>query len=173
MVRIADNGPGMKEEVIRRIYDPFFTTKDIGKGTGLGMAISYQIVVDRHGGMLKCRSKPGEGTEFWIQIPINCLLSDATEEENSTSASPTSTTELSLTADTDGFIPSTTPMLKPTDLLIRHTQLIQRLSQHNPDVGTTSPDEIYQIFQRHPISLKLYATLLSWFCCSNPTQIRH
>ncbi|MEH1779792.1 MAG: ATP-binding protein [Nostoc sp.] len=173
VVRIADNGPGMKEEVIRRIYDPFFTTKDIGKGTGLGMAISYQIVVDRHGGMLKCRSKPGEGTEFWIQIPINCLLSDATEEENSTSASPTSTTELSLTADTDGFIPSTTPMLKPTDLLIRHTQLIQRLSQHNPDVGTTSPDEIYQIFQRHPISLKLYATLLSWFCCSNPTQIRH
>ncbi|MEH1786434.1 ATP-binding protein [Nostoc sp.] len=173
VVRIADNGPGMKEEVIRRIYDPFFTTKDIGKGTGLGMAISYQIVVDRHGGMLKCRSKPGEGTEFWIQIPINCLLSDATEEQNSTSASPTPTTESSPPADNDGFIPSTTPMLKPTDLLIRHTQLIQRLSQHNPDVGTTSPDEIYQIFQRHPISLKLYATLLSWFCCSNPTQIRH
>ncbi|MEH1920172.1 ATP-binding protein [Nostoc sp.] len=173
VIRIADNGPGMKEEVIRRIYDPFFTTKDIGKGTGLGMAISYQIVVDRHGGMLKCRSKPGEGTEFWIQIPINCLLSDATEEQNSTSASPTSTTELSPTADTDGFIPSTTPILKPTDLLIRHTQLIQRLSQHNPDVEATSPDEIYQMFQRHPISLKLYATLLSWFCCSNPTQIRH
>ncbi|MEH1978647.1 MAG: ATP-binding protein [Nostoc sp.] len=173
VVRIADNGPGMKEEVIRRIYDPFFTTKDIGKGTGLGMAISYQIVVDRHGGMLKCRSKPGEGTEFWIQIPINCLLSDATEEQNSTSASPTPTTELSPTADTDGFIPSTTPMLKPTDLLIRHTQLIQRLSQHNPDVEGTSPDEIYQMFQRQPISLKLYATLLSWFCCSNPTQIRH
>ncbi|MHC5858740.1 ATP-binding protein [Nostoc sp.] len=173
VVRIADNGPGMKEEVIRRIYDPFFTTKDIGKGTGLGMAISYQIVVDRHGGMLKCRSKPGEGTEFWIQIPINCLLSDATDEQNSTSASPTPTTELSPTADTDGFIPSTTPMLKPTDLLIRHTQLIQRLSQHNPDVEGTSPDEIYQMFQRQPISLKLYATLLSWFCCSNPTQIRH
>ncbi|MEH1853742.1 MAG: ATP-binding protein [Nostoc sp.] len=173
VIRIADNGPGMKEEVIRRIYDPFFTTKDIGKGTGLGMAISYQIVVDRHGGMLKCRSKPGEGTEFWIQIPINCLLSDATEEENSTSASPTPTTESSPTADTDGFIPSTTPMLKPTDLLIRHTQLIQRLSQHNPNVGTASPDEIYQIFQRQPISLKLYATLLSWFSCSNPTQIRH
>ncbi|MEH1826926.1 MAG: ATP-binding protein [Nostoc sp.] len=173
VVRIADNGPGMKEEVIRRIYDPFFTTKEIGKGTGLGMAISYQIVVDRHGGMLKCRSKPGEGTEFWIQIPINCLLLDATEEQNNISASPTPTTELSPTPDADGFISSTTPMLKPTDLLIRHTQLIQRLSQHNPDVEGTSPDEIYQIFQRHPISLKLYATLLSWFYCSNPTQIRH
>ncbi|MEH2108180.1 ATP-binding protein [Nostoc sp.] len=173
VIRIADNGPGMKEEVIRRIYDPFFTTKDIGKGTGLGMAISYQIVVDKHGGTLKCRSQPGEGTEFWIQIPLNCALVDATEEQNCISASPTPTTESSPTPDADGFIPSTTPMLKPTDLLIRHTQLIQRLSQHTPDVEGTSSDEIYQMFQRHPISLKLYATLLSWFCCSNPTQIRH
>ncbi|MEH2043389.1 GAF domain-containing sensor histidine kinase [Nostoc sp.] len=173
VIRIADNGPGMKEEVIRRIYDPFFTTKDVGKGTGLGMAISYQIVVDRHGGMLKCRSQPGEGTEFWIQIPLNCAFADATEEQNCTSASPTPTTESSPTPDADGFIPSTAPMLKPTDLLSRHTQLIQRLSQHNPDVEGASPDQIYQMFQRHPISLKLYATLLSWFCCSNPTQIRH
>ncbi|OYE02520.1 ATP-binding protein [Nostoc sp. 'Peltigera membranacea cyanobiont' 232] len=173
VIRIADNGPGMKEEVIRRIYDPFFTTKDVGKGTGLGMAISYQIVVDKHGGMLKCRSQPGEGTEFWIQIPLNCAVVDAAEEKNSTSASATSITELSHTPDGDGFIPSTAPMLKPTDLLIRHTQLIQRLSQHNPDVEGASPDEIYQIFQRHPISLKLYATLLSWFCCSNPKQIRY
>jgi hypothetical protein len=173
VIRIADNGPGMKEEVIHRIYDPFFTTKDVGKGTGLGMAISYQIVVDKHGGMLKCRSQPGKGTEFWIQIPVNCALADAAEEQNSTSASPTPTTESSPTPDADGFIPSTAPMLKPTDLLIRHTQLIQRLSQHSPDVEGASPDQIYQMFQRHPISLKLYATLLSWFCCSNPTQIRH
>ncbi len=173
VIRIADNGPGMKEEVIRRIYDPFFTTKDIGKGTGLGMAISYQIVVDKHGGMLKCRSQPGEGTEFWIQIPVNCAFAEATEEQNCASASPTHTTELSHPPDIDGFIPSTVPMLKPTDLLIRHTQLIQRLSQHSPDVEGASPDQIYQMFQHHPISLKLYATLLSWFCCSNPTQIRH
>ncbi|AVH65685.1 ATPase [Nostoc sp. 'Peltigera membranacea cyanobiont' 213] len=173
VIRIADNGPGMKEEIIRRIYDPFFTTKEVGKGTGLGMAISYQIVVDKHRGMLKCRSHPGEGTEFWIQIPLSCAVVDATEEQNFISASPTATTELSPTPDADGFIPSAAPMLKPTDLLIRHTQLIQRLSQHNPDVEGTSPDQIYEMFQRHPISLKLYATLLSWFCCSNPTQIRH
>ncbi|WP_375510396.1 ATP-binding protein [uncultured Nostoc sp.] len=173
VIRIADNGPGMKEEVIRRIYDPFFTTKDVGKGTGLGMAISYQIVVDKHGGMLKCRSQPGEGTEFWIQIPVNCALTDAVKEQNSTSALTTPTTQSSSTPDTDGFIPSTVPMLKPTDLLICHTQLIQRLSQHSPEVEGASPDQIYQMFQRHPISLKLYATLLSWFCCSNPTQIRH
>ncbi|MEH2081477.1 MAG: ATP-binding protein [Nostoc sp.] len=173
VIRIADNGPGMKEEVIRRIYDPFFTTKDVGKGTGLGMAISYQIVVDRHGGMLKCRSQPDEGTEFWIQIPLNCAFTDASEEQNCTSASPIPTTESSPTPDADGFISSTVPMLKPTDLLIRHTQMIERLSQHSPDVESASPDQIYQMFQRHPISLKLYATLLSWFCCFNPTQIRH
>ena len=172
VIRIADNGPGMKKEIIHRIYDPFFTTKDVGKGTGLGMAISYQIVVDKHGGILKCRSQPGEGTEFWIQIPVNCAMVDAAEEQNSTSASPI-TTESSPTPDANGFIASTVPMLKPTDLLICHTQLIQRLSQHNPEVETALPDQIYQMFQRHPISLKLYATLLSWFCCSNPTQIRH
>ncbi|MEH2014003.1 ATP-binding protein [Nostoc sp.] len=172
VIRIADNGPGMKEEIIHRIYDPFFTTKDVGKGTGLGMAISYQIVVDKHGGILKCRSQPGEGTEFWIQIPVNCAMVDATEEQNSTSTSPI-TTESFPTPDADGFIASTLPMLKPTDLLICHTQLIQRLSQHSPEVEAASPDQIYQMFQRHPISLKLYATLLSWFYCSNPTQIRH
>ncbi|MEH2192905.1 MAG: ATP-binding protein [Nostoc sp.] len=168
VIRIADNGPGMKEDVIHRIYDPFFTTKEVGKGTGLGMAISYQIVVDKHGGILKCRSQPDEGTEFWIQIPLNCAVVDATEEQNYTSASPTSTTELSHIPDADGFIPSAAPMLKPTDLLIRHTHLIERLSQHSPGVDAASADEIYQIFQRQPISLKLYATLLSWFSCSNP-----
>ncbi|MEH2400291.1 GAF domain-containing sensor histidine kinase [Nostoc sp.] len=172
VIRIADNGPGMKEEIIHRIYDPFFTTKDVGKGTGLGMAISYQIVVDRHQGIIKCRSQPGEGTEFWIQIPVNCAMGNAAEEQNSTSTSPI-TTESFPTPDADGFIASTLPMLKPTDLLICHTQLIQRLSQHSPEVEAASPDQIYQMFQRHPISLKLYATLLSWFYCSNPTQIRH
>lgn len=171
VICIADNGSGMKEEVIHRIYDPFFTTKDVGKGTGLGMAISHQIVVDKHRGILKCRSQPGEGTEFWIQIPVNCALADAAEAQNCSSASPTPTTESFPPSDADGFIPSTVP--KPTDLLIRHTQLIQRLSQHSPNVEGASPDEIYQMFQRHPISLKLYATLLSWFFSSNPTQIRH
>ncbi len=169
VIRIADNGPGMKEEIIRRIYDPFFTTKEIGKGTGLGMAISHQIVVEKHQGILKCRSQTGAGTEFWIQIPVNFSMQDADtiEVENSTVIS---TIESSPTPDAEGFIPSTTPILKPTELLIRHTQLLRRLSQQNPDVGAASPTQIYYMFQRHPISLKLYATLLSWFCCPNPTH---
>ncbi len=69
-ISITDNGLGIPEEVIQKIYDPFFTTKPVGKGTGLGMAISHQIVVDKHGGILQCFSQPGQGTEFWIQIPI-------------------------------------------------------------------------------------------------------
>lgn len=70
IVRISDNGPGMPKEVRSRIFDPFFTTKAVGKGTGLGLSISYKIVVEKHRGKLKCTSKPGEGTEFWIDIPI-------------------------------------------------------------------------------------------------------
>jgi signal transduction histidine kinase len=69
LIRIADNGSGMTEKELRQIFDPFFTTKPVGKGTGLGLAICYQIVVEKHKGILKCQSEPGQGTEFWIQIP--------------------------------------------------------------------------------------------------------
>ncbi len=69
-IRIADNGPGIPQEVQQRLFDPFFTTKEPGKGTGLGLSISYQIVVEKHGGQLKCRSAPGQGTEFTIEIPV-------------------------------------------------------------------------------------------------------
>lgn len=70
LIRIGDNGPGMTEAVRSRLFDPFFTTKPVGKGTGLGLSISYQIVVEKHGGVLKCSSQPGNGAEFWIEIPI-------------------------------------------------------------------------------------------------------
>ncbi|WP_414545276.1 PAS domain S-box protein [Nostoc sp. CCY0012] len=69
-IRIADNGIGMSEEVIARLFNPFFTTKPVGRGTGLGLSISYQIIVEKHGGSLKCISELGKGTEFWIKIPI-------------------------------------------------------------------------------------------------------
>ncbi|MDM9585153.1 ATP-binding protein [Nostoc sp. GT001] len=50
--------------------DPFFTTKAVGKGTGMGLSISYQIITDKHGGSLQCISSPGQGAEFVITIPI-------------------------------------------------------------------------------------------------------
>ena len=68
-VRIADNGTGVTENVKKRLFDPFFTTKPVGKGTGLGLSICYQIV-DKHQGSLRCVSAPGEGTEFWIEVPV-------------------------------------------------------------------------------------------------------
>lgn len=67
---LKDNGGGIPDDVQRRIFDPFFTTKPVGKGTGLGMSISYQIVVERHGGELKCLSMPGRGTQFLVKIPL-------------------------------------------------------------------------------------------------------
>ncbi len=69
-IRIQDNGPGMSEDVQKRLFDPFFTTKPVGKGTGLGMSISYKIIVEKHGGIIECHSELGRGTEFLIQIPI-------------------------------------------------------------------------------------------------------
>ena len=68
-VSIRDNGPGMSDETRSRIFDPFFSTKAIGEGTGMGLSISYQIVVERHRGRLHCHSVAGEGTEFAIEIP--------------------------------------------------------------------------------------------------------
>jgi PAS domain S-box-containing protein len=82
VIRIADNGLGMTQEIQRRIFDPFFTTKPIGSGTGLGMSISYQIVVEKHGGQLQCISAPAQGTEFLISIPIQPPKSNALPQEN-------------------------------------------------------------------------------------------
>ncbi|MDP8965194.1 MAG: GAF domain-containing protein [Cyanobacteriota bacterium] len=71
VIRIADNGQGMTQQVKARLFDPFFTTKPVGAGTGLGLSISYQIVVEKHGGQLHCFSELGKGTEFVIQIPLS------------------------------------------------------------------------------------------------------
>ena len=71
IVRIADNGPGMSEEVKKKIFEHLFTTKTVGKGTGLGLSISQQIVVEKHGGKITCTSEIGKGTEFVIFLPLS------------------------------------------------------------------------------------------------------
>ena len=70
-IYITDNGPGIREEIQQRIFDPFFTTKEVGQGKGLGLSISYAIVVDEHGGQLSCLSVPGQGATLAIEIPIH------------------------------------------------------------------------------------------------------
>lgn len=69
-VRVKDNGGGIPEDVQQRIFDPFFTTKEVGKGTGQGLAISRNVVVEKHGGELLCESEPGVGTTFVVRIPL-------------------------------------------------------------------------------------------------------
>ena len=71
IIRISDNGSGMTEDVQRRLFDAFFTTKPVGSGTGLGLTISHQIIVEKHKGKLSVNSEIGKGTEFLIEIPLN------------------------------------------------------------------------------------------------------
>jgi PAS domain S-box-containing protein len=68
-ITIADNGPGIPESLQSRIFEPFYTTKPVGKGTGIGLSISHQIVTERHRGTLECRSATNQGTQFIITIP--------------------------------------------------------------------------------------------------------
>lgn len=70
IIRIADNGIGITTYIRERLFDPFFTTKTVGKGTGMGLAVSYQIIVDNHKGELQCISESGKGAEFIISIPL-------------------------------------------------------------------------------------------------------
>ncbi len=69
-VRIVDDGCGMSEAVAERVFDPFFTTKGVGRGTGQGLSIARNIVVDKHGGDLRFESTPGVGTTFVIRLPV-------------------------------------------------------------------------------------------------------
>jgi two-component system NtrC family sensor kinase len=69
LVNVSDNGPGIPEDMQRKVFDPFFTTKSGGKGTGLGLWVSYSIM-EKMGGKISLNSKVGEGTTFVVQIPI-------------------------------------------------------------------------------------------------------
>jgi signal transduction histidine kinase len=69
-IAIADNGAGIPTAIQSQIFDPFFTTKPIGTGTGMGLAISYQVITEKHHGKILCRSQPGAGTAFIIKLPI-------------------------------------------------------------------------------------------------------
>jgi signal transduction histidine kinase len=74
-VRISDNGPGIPPEVLPRIWDPFFTTKDVGEGTGLGLSIVHELV-ERHGGTIECETKVGEGTTFTVKLPRQIQITE-------------------------------------------------------------------------------------------------
>ena len=66
---VTDNGNGIPQNIVDKIFQPFFTTKPTGQGTGLGLSLSYDIV-KAHGGEIKVKTKEGEGSEFIIVLPI-------------------------------------------------------------------------------------------------------
>ena len=68
-IRIHDNGTGIPEEVKEKIFNPFFTTKPAGEGTGLGLSMSHDIIVKQHGGIIDVETEPGQFTEFKIVLP--------------------------------------------------------------------------------------------------------
>ena len=71
IIKVSDNGNGIPDKILDKIFQPFFTTKPTGQGTGLGLSLSYDIITKAHGGALKVETKEGEGTEFIISLPVN------------------------------------------------------------------------------------------------------
>ena len=70
-IRITDNGPGIANDVKDKVFEPFFTTKPAGSGTGLGLSLSYDIIVKGHSGNLTVESEEGQGATFVISLPSN------------------------------------------------------------------------------------------------------
>jgi len=70
IVSISDTGTGIPEAIRSRIYDPFFTTKEVGRGSGQGLSIARNIVVDKHGGRLTFETELGQGTTFFVHLPV-------------------------------------------------------------------------------------------------------
>ena len=75
LIQVRDTGCGIAHDVIDRIWDPFFTTKEVGKGVGLGLALSYNIV-KRHGGEISVKSAVGEGSQFTVRLPVRGEVED-------------------------------------------------------------------------------------------------
>ena len=70
-IRVKDNGSGIPADILPKIFQPFFTTKPTGEGTGLGLSLAYDIITKGHGGTLEVESVEGEGTTFTIKVPFS------------------------------------------------------------------------------------------------------
>ncbi len=98
---ITDTGTGMDEKTRQRIFEPYFTTKELGKGTGLGLSIAFGIV-KQHRGFLECQSEPGKGTMFKIYLPV--AAAGAAQREEKEKTSPARGEEAILIAEDDAAV---------------------------------------------------------------------
>ena len=83
VIELEDNGPGIPENIQNRIFEPFYTTKPVGEGTGLGLSVSYFIVVDQHGGDMQVFSAKEKGAKFRFSLPLIAKSSDLNQEKSS------------------------------------------------------------------------------------------
>ena len=105
LLTVSDTGAGMDRETLEHIYEPFFTTKEVGQGTGLGLSLVYGIVKD-HGGFLRCKSAPGKGTEFSIHLPVHQGCDRVAPDEARESASAAGTGQTILVVDDEATVRS-------------------------------------------------------------------
>jgi len=101
LLMVTDTGSGMDKDTLEHIFEPFYTTKGVGEGTGLGLAMVHGIV-KHHGGYIRCYSEPGEGTTFKIWFPA--LISDDDKEETTVRAIPRGGSETILVVDDEEAI---------------------------------------------------------------------
>ena len=73
-IKVSDNGIGIPQKQVDKIFQPFFTTKPTGQGTGLGLSLAYDIITKGHGGDIMVKSIPGKGSEFIIHLPAYATL---------------------------------------------------------------------------------------------------
>ncbi|GAW66606.1 multi-sensor hybrid histidine kinase [Geoanaerobacter pelophilus] len=145
VIIVSDNGKGMDAETSKRIFEPFYTTKEVGKGTGLGMAIVYGIV-QQHKGYIAVNSKPGEGTSFSIYFP---LAEDEVEmyREPAADLEPEQGTETILVAEDDPSVRNLVDMVLTkygyrVILAENGQEVVDRFTAHSSDIGLILMDII-------------------------------
>lgn len=102
IISISDNGVGIAPENLSKVFDPFFTTKDIGKGTGLGLSICHGLV-NQHGGEIRAESVQGEGSTFYVELPLSIVNNEVPPPEAESEPTPTVTKLVLVVDDEPGF----------------------------------------------------------------------
>jgi CheY-like chemotaxis protein len=138
---VADTGPGMEQSIINRIFDPYFTTKKEGKGSGLGLAVIHGIVKN-HGGYISVYSEPGRGAEFKVYLPVIKKQKETAKVE----------TDTPIQKGTEHIL-----LVDDQDLIVdMERQMLERLGYHI--TARTSSIEALEAFRANPGKFDLVIT---------------